>query len=369
MIWAKNLLGGIPGHLRIQRIGFPTVLAALLMLSGCGSQTSRPTNANSFAMAPAVQSQNSSSNNSPSLSALHISEASVTGGASPTITVTLAHPAPAGGVKVAISSSEPEAVQAPASVEFAEGQSSVSFAASTTSVPASVSVALRAQLGESVAGSNLAVLPPATAPFTVSVLPSTVTIQQGKSGSATVTTKVNSGFDHSLQLKTSGEPSGVTASLNPQVIAAPGSGTSKLTLDVASSAQAGSYPVTVTASEGTDSASAKTTLKVISGTGDPNATFKGCWYHQGGHRYQAVDVSVGHAGTYPFNAILYSGTSCNPNDWADQFGFGELINFGDYQLTFWFSDFADQSNMSALWYVGDQASQCVNYSTAPTCGL
>jgi len=106
---------------------------------------------------------------------------------------------------------------------------------------------------------------------------------------------------------------------------------------------------------------------VISGSSNPNATFKGCWYKQGGHRYQAVDVSVGNPGTYPFNAILYHGATCNPNDFADQFGFGQLLNFGGFGETFWFTDFEDQTGMSALWYVGNENSQCVNYAVAPAC--
>ncbi len=307
------------------------------------------------------------SESAPRLGALAFSESAVVGGGSTTITLTLAHAAPAGGVNVLLSSSEPEVVGIPGSVEFKPGQSTVSFSVSTFPSPSADSVTVRAQFGSSTVGANLSVLPPAIAPFTVSVLPGTVTVEQGKAGSATVTTKVNSGFDQSLQLKTSDEPSGVSLSLNPQVIAAPGAGISALSVNVASSVQAGSYPVTVTASDATASAAAKVTLKVISGTTNPEATFKGCWEKQSGHRYQAVDVSVARPGTYPFNAILYHGATCNPNDFADQFGFGELINFGGFGYTFWFTAFADQANMSALWYVGDENSKCVNYATAPNC--
>jgi len=252
------------------------------------------------------------------------------------MSLTLAQPAPAGGTNVAVSSSEPGRLQTPASVEFAEGQSTVSFPVTTTAVEASESVTIRGQAGRSMAGANLTVLAPATAPFSISVLPATVTVQEGKTGSATATTKVNAAFDQALQLKISGEPAGAAATLKPQVIPAPGSGTSKLSIDVGSSVPAGSYPLTVTASEGTKSASAKTTLKVVSGSGSPNATFKGCWYTQGSHKYQAVDISVGNPGTYPFNALLYHGTTCNSSDVADQIGFGELIDFGAFGWTFWF---------------------------------
>ena len=97
------------------------------------------------------------------------------------------------------------------------------------------------------------------------------------------------------------------------------------------------------------------------------ATFKGCWYQQSGNRYQGVQISVDDPGTYPFNAVLYYGTTCNANDWADQIGFGTLIQFGDFDWIFWFDAFANQSDMSALWYVGNEQSQCVNYTVAPDC--
>jgi hypothetical protein len=99
---------------------------------------------------------------------------------------------------------------------------------------------------------------------------------------------------------------------------------------------------------------------------NPNATFKGCWMKEGKNHYQAVDVSVGNPGTYPFNGYLYYGTTCNASDPADWFGYNEL-DFGGFGYTFWFTRFANQKNMSARWYVGSQSSVCVNYETAPNC--
>jgi hypothetical protein len=99
---------------------------------------------------------------------------------------------------------------------------------------------------------------------------------------------------------------------------------------------------------------------------NPNATFKGCWMKEGKDHYQAVDVSVGNPGTYPFNGYLYYGTTCNPSDPADWFGYNG-VDFGGFGYTFWFTRFANQKNMSARWYVGSQSSVCVNYETAPSC--
>jgi hypothetical protein len=103
-------------------------------------------------------------------------------------------------------------------------------------------------------------------------------------------------------------------------------------------------------------------------TGDPNATFKGCWYKIKKNRYQAVEITVGTAGTYPFNALLYHGTTCNTNDYADQFGYGDPLGLGNGTYIFWFDAFKNDTNMSALWYLGDQTSKCMVYTaTTPTC--
>ena len=111
--------------------------------------------------------------------------------------------------------------------------------------------------------------------------------------------------------------------------------------------------------------SATLTLNVASSS--PGATFQGCWYPQNVHRYQGVRISVANPGTYPFDAVLYYGTTCDPNNWADEFGFGTPLNFGGFGYIFWFTDFADQSDTSALWYVGNDKSQCVSYAVAPDC--
>jgi len=329
---------------------------ALMPLTGCGSG-SAANNTGGFGMAPSGQA---------GVASVSLSPASVTGGSSAQVTVTIAEPAPASGLNVALSSSDPTVVSSPQTLAIAAGETAGTAAVPTSAVSEAKSVTISATYNSSTAGANLSVLP-ATGSFSVTVQPATITVQQGKSGSSKATTKVSSGFDQALQLSVAKVPSGVTASLSPKTIPAPGSGTSKVTLTVASSVQAGSYPISVKASNGTSSQSATLTLKVTSGGSNPNATFKGCWYKQNGHRYQAVDVSVGNPGTYAFNAVLYYGATCDPSKFADQFGFGQLIPFGDFGYTFWFSDFKDQTDMSALWYVGDENSQCVNYAVAPGC--
>ena len=90
----------------------------------------------------------------------------------------------------------------------------------------------------------------ATADFSVSASPASVSVTQGSSGSSTISTTVSGGFNSAVSLSASGLPSGVTASFSPSSIAAPGSGSSTLTFTASSTATIGTVNVTVTASGG-----------------------------------------------------------------------------------------------------------------------
>jgi hypothetical protein len=332
----------------------------LILMSGCGASP-KPSSSNGFGRAPSGQGNG--------IVRVTLDPPNVSGGAAASITVTSAQPAPAGGLAVILSNSDSSVVATPANLVIAAGHTTATMAASTSVVDAATSVTISASSNGSTAEANLSVVPnaPASASFSVAVQPATVTVQQGHSGSSNVVTKVAGAYNHALQLKASGQPSGVSASLKPPMILAPGAGSSQLGLTVQSSAEVGSYPISVTAGDGKNFRTAKLTLNVTGGSSNPNATFKGCWYTKSGHSYQGVDISVGNPGTYPFNALLYNGTTCDPNSIADQIGFGNPLTFGGFGYTFWFTDFADQTDMSALWTVGDDSSQCVNYAVAPSC--
>jgi uncharacterized membrane protein len=86
-----------------------------------------------------------------------------------------------------------------------------------------------------------------TADFSVSASPASLSLVQGSSGSSTISTVVNGGFNSAVSLSASGLPPGVTASFSPASIAAPGSGSSTLTVTASSTATTGSATVTVTA--------------------------------------------------------------------------------------------------------------------------
>ena len=86
--------------------------------------------------------------------------------------------------------------------------------------------------------------------FSVSDSPSSLSIQQGSSGSSTVSTTLSGSFNSAISLSASGLPSGVSAAFNPSTIAAPGSGSSTLSLTASSSAAVGTATVTITAAGG-----------------------------------------------------------------------------------------------------------------------
>ncbi len=119
--------------------------------------------------------------------------------------------------------------------------------------------------------------------FSLSLNPSSGTVQPGASASVTVGTAVTSGTAQSVGLTASGLPSGVTASFNPSSVQAGSSST--LTLAASSAAVAGTYQITVTGTAGATTHTAQYSL-TVGGTGTPNPG--GTW--AAGTTYQAGDV-------------------------------------------------------------------------------
>ncbi len=100
--------------------------------------------------------------------------------------------------------------------------------------------------------------------FTISASPSSLTIAQGNQGTSTITTAVSGGFNYSIDLSTSGAPSGTTVTLNPTTIGAPGNGNSTMTITVGSGTPLGTYPIIVTGNGGGIQQQTTVTLVVIS---------------------------------------------------------------------------------------------------------
>ncbi len=82
--------------------------------------------------------------------------------------------------------------------------------------------------------------------FAISVSPASVSVAQGATGAATISTTVSGGFKSAISLSAAGEPAGVTVTFSPASVATPGSGSVSMTMAVAASAAPGAYTVTVT---------------------------------------------------------------------------------------------------------------------------
>jgi subtilase family serine protease len=114
---------------------------------------------------------------------------------------------------------------------------------------------------------NALAAPVSTSPaFAIAASPASVSVVQGSSGNSTITTTVSGGFGSAIALTASGQPTGVTVTLNPTSIAAPGSGSSTLTMAVASTTVAGTYTITVTGIGGGITHTATVSLTVTAPT-------------------------------------------------------------------------------------------------------
>jgi subtilase family serine protease len=100
--------------------------------------------------------------------------------------------------------------------------------------------------------------------FSVSANPNAVTVAQGDSATSTITTSVTGGFDSSIALTASGQPTGVTVSFNPTSVT--GAGTSTMTMAVASTVAAGTYSITVTGTSGSITETTTVSLTVTAVT-------------------------------------------------------------------------------------------------------
>src|ERR1043166_8583967 len=121
-----------------------------------------------------------------------------------------------------------------------------------------------------------------TPDFALAASPTSVSVAQGGTKTATVSTTVSGGFNSAISLSATGLPAGVTASFSPTSIAAPGSGSSTLTFTASSTAAAGTSTVTINASGGgvshsttvslTVSTSGGTTTQIIGNPGFENGS-------------------------------------------------------------------------------------------------
>jgi len=344
------------------------VITGIFLFLECSASAQQKTSNGSFASSSAKPTGTLIPETAASLSGVTLIPAIVVGGNSSRLRVVLNQAAPAGGVQVTLQSSDPKVVVTPSSVTIPKGHVGVRVALTTLAVTTTHSVTLTASYSGATAGASLTVNPSKAAPFTVKLQPVSLTIDQGSSGTDQAVTTAGTGFNNWLTLSASNPPAGVTVSFTPAVIAAPGSGSSQVDVTVDNTVAAGTYSIQIAASDGSITHAA--TLKLTVGNGSapgPVGPLTGCIRIMNGHKYQAVEFGMNEAATVDFNGNLYYGPTCNPNQQADEFGYGTPLNLGGFGYIFWFRDFADQMNTSAIWTVGNQKSQCVDYTKAPDC--
>ena len=152
-------------------------------------------------------------------------------------------------------------------------------------------------------------VPPPPNDFSIAANPTTVSVTQGGSGPATISTAVTSGSAESVALSVTGLPSGVTAGFSPTPITAGASST--LTLTVGGSVAPGSYPLTVTGTAASATHTTPVSLQVNSSSGLPSP-----W----------ADTDVG--GPAPAGSATYLGGQFTVNgSGADVFGSSDQFNY------------------------------------------
>ncbi len=169
--------------------------------------------------------------------------------------------------------------------------------------------------------------------FSISANPTSLSIQQGSNGTATISTAVTSGSAGTVSLSASVSPSGPTASLNPTSVTAGNSST--LTVSVGSSVATGSYTVTVTGTEGSVQHSTSVTVSVTSaggGSGITNGGFETGTFSGWTTGGAATSISTSaHSGSYAGQA-----GSTSPTNGDSTIAQTFTVPSGYGSLSFWY---------------------------------
>lgn len=136
----------------------------------------------------------------------------------------------------------------------------------------------------------------ATGTFTISALPSSLSVPQSGKGTSTITTTISGGFNSSIALSSSGAPMGVGVTFTPPTIGAPGSGNSTMTINVLRIAPIGTYPITVAGNGG---GVKQTTVVNLTVTGPGSFTLSA--------NPSSISIAQGQQGTSTITATLSGG--------------------------------------------------------------
>src|SRR5579859_6827244 len=212
--------------------------------------------ANDCVLPPATATPNFSLSASPS-------SLSVTQGSSGSSTITVTASGGFTGSVNLSASGLPAGVSASFGTNPTTSNSSVTFTASPTAATGTATVTITGTSGSLTHTTtiSLTVNASATPDFSLSASPASLTVEQGSSGSSTITVTPSGGFAGSVSLSTSALPSGVTASFGTN----PATSTSVLTFTASSTATTGTSTITVTGTSGSLTHTTTVSLTISSG--------------------------------------------------------------------------------------------------------
>jgi hypothetical protein len=155
--------------------------------------------------------------------------------------------------------------------------------------------------------------PPPANDFSISASPTALTLDQGQSGTSTISTAFVAGAAENVNLTAGGVPTGATASFNPSSVTAGGSST--MTVSVGTGTAPGSYSITVTGTSPSASHSTSVTVtvpshNVVGNPGFETGTFAS--WTTGGLAAPVIVSTGAHSGTYaarPGSPSPYNGNS------------------------------------------------------------
>lgn len=182
---------------------------------------------------------------------------------------------------------------------------------------------------------SVVVQAPPTPDFSLSSSPSSRTVTQGSPASYTIAVSPSGGFSGTVNLSTTGLPSGATASFNPGSVDISGGTTnSTLTVSTNSSLSAGTYNFNVVGTSGSLSHSIPLTLTVqqqtssdftISATPSISSATKGSSTN--------YSVSIAGSGTGPFNGTVNLSVTGVPRQTSSSFSTTSITGSGSSTLT------------------------------------
>jgi Zn-dependent metalloprotease len=131
--------------------------------------------------------------------------------------------------------------------------------------------------------------------FSMALSPTSGSVQQGASTTATVSTTTTSGSAQTVSLSASGAPSGVTVSFSPSSVQSGGSST--MTVSASSSVASGSYTLTVTGAAGSKTHTVQYVLTVGSSNPGPSGPPDISVTNVKGHLSQLYSIAQSNGGT------------------------------------------------------------------------